>query len=240
MKFTRQSRCAMLIALLAGCFVCTLPLHAASVEVLSCQPATQKAHVTIALAGTASRDVKAVLSWQDGRQIQNLSMDRAGRIVLPRLQPGTYLVEASAPANQGGALCLEISPSKQERSTHFAISLHAMPPAPPTLDQLLTAAENQDPVLRLQQFKGVVTDPAKSVLSGATVEIRPKGVRGDFRTLTAPTDAEGHFSAHLPDGIYTAVFTAQGFGRQIIVFEIAKTGSSEELQVPLQIGFAAE
>ena len=50
------------------------------------------------------------------------------------------------------------------------------------------------------------------------------------------TDENGHFSAALSPGLYTAVFQSPGFQSQIVLFDLAQTADKRDLRVTLKVG----
>jgi hypothetical protein len=212
------------------------PASAVMVEVIPCQASSQRARITIDLNGKSAKDVRLILTTLENQPVQALSIDEFGIAVLPPLTPGKYLVSASAPENLGAALCVEISKKKWKQVSSFSLALKTLPPAPPTREELLSAAEDKPPRERIQQFRGVVVDPSGAAVSGIVIQIFPKGARDDARTAKATSDASGHFSVALPDGVYTAFLMSPGFRTEIVTFEITHAGTANGLRISLQIG----
>lgn len=239
---TRIRTCLGTVALVTASLFWAEPssANASVVEVLPCQASSQGARITIDLSGKSTKDVKVVVTTPENHFIQAVSMDETGLVVLPRLAPGKYLVTASAPDNQGGSICVEISKRKWKQVSSFSLTLKALPPDSLTLEQMLAAAENSTPSEHIQEFKGEVVDPSGAMVPGTSIQIFSRGVRvrDDARTVKMTTDVNGHFSVTLADGIYTALFVMPGFQIKIVTFEITHTGVVGGLRISLQIGMS--
>ena len=67
------------------------------------------------------------------------------------------------------------------------------------------------------------------------IKVIRKGTDGKTDVVRLKSDATGHFSAQLVDGIYIAFFTFAGFRTQIDPFEVTSQGS-KDLRIVLQLG----
>jgi hypothetical protein len=210
----------------------------ASIEVMTCQPSSQRARITIDLNGRLARDVKVVVTTLGYRHIKSLAVGQAGLVVLPRLSPAQYLVTASAQRNQSGSICLEMSDQKGSEISSFPLTLHPVPPPSPTLEQALRGAGKTAPSENIQQFNGVVVDPSGATISGTAIQIFPKGVRvsDDKRSIKVLSGSMGEFSVELTDGVYTALFMSPGIKQKIVTFEISRRGAASGLRITLQLG----
>jgi len=210
------------------------------VEVLNCATSSQGARITIDLRGKAAKDVKLVATTLENQLIQVLSIDDSGLAVMPPLAPAKYLVTASAPENLGGSICVEISKKKSKQVSSFSLALKPLSPNSLTIEQLLAAAGNDAPSEHIQEFKGLVVEPTGMGVSGTVIQIFPKGarLRDDARAVKVITDANGHFSAALADGIYTAFFATPGFQTKMLTFEISRQGTASDLRISLQLGMS--
>ena len=73
------------------------------------------------------------------------------------------------------------------------------------------------------------------MIPGVNIKVVRKGPADQTDVLRLRSDANGHFSAQLADGVYIAIFSMQGFRTEIVPFEVAPQGEKEML-VKLQIG----
>jgi hypothetical protein len=85
-------------------------------------------------------------------------------------------------------------------------------------------------------LRGVVRDPSRSVLPGATVQL--VGVSGV--AASAATRNDGSYEITAPAGMYTLRFELQGFGSQVFENWRMPAGSSVQQDVTLQVGGIAE
>jgi hypothetical protein len=228
-------------AVLAAAFLVLAEVAAAHtpvVEVLACQPSSQGARIRIDLNGMAAKDVRLIVTTLEDQLIQAVSIDGAGLAVLPALAPAKYLVTATAPENLGGSVCLEIATRKGKQTSSFSLTLKTLPPNSLTLEQILASSENNAPSEIIQEFKGVLVEPTGIGVSGAVVQIFPKGarVRDDAHSVRVITGATGQFSADLSDGIYIALFMSPGFQTKVVIFGISRAGHASDLRVWLQLG----
>ena len=214
--------------------------NTSEVEVLNCIASSQSAHIAIDLHGTLARDVKLVVTTLQNQLIQVLSIDDSGLAVLPPLAPAKYILTASAPENLGGSICVEISKKKPKQVRSFSLALKTLSPNTLTIEQMLVAAGNRAPSEHIQEFKGLVVEPTGTGVFGTVVQIFPRAarVRDDTRSVSVATDANGHFSAALSDGIYTALFMTPGFQTKTVTFEISHPGTANDLRISLQISMS--
>src|SRR5271168_4013443 len=94
---TACSQVAMMALLVVGGLFGAGVSRAGSVEVLSCEAAAQRAHVAVDLSGRAAGDVKVELRTPEYRLVETLKIDGSGRVLLPRLKTGRYIVTALGP-----------------------------------------------------------------------------------------------------------------------------------------------
>jgi len=153
--------------------------------------------------------------------------------VLPRLAPGKYYLTASAPGTYGASICVEVPKKQLKPVSSFSLALQT--PLNMLVPWLLTEAEKEAPTENIREFKGVVLDQSGGGVSGMIVQILPRGVREDARSIKTITDPNGQFAVHLADGIYTALFVFPEFHSEIVTFEITQTGTAKDLQVLLKI-----
>jgi hypothetical protein len=234
--------CLATAVLVAASLVVAEPscANTSEVEVLNCAASSQEAHITIDLHGKPTTDVNLTVTTLQSELVQVLSIDDSGLAVLPPLTPAKYLVTASAPENLGGSICVEISKKKSKQVSSFSLALKPLSPSSLSIEQMLAAAENSARSEHLQEFKGLVVEPSGMGVSGTVIQIFPRGARArdDARAVKAITDAKGHFSAALADGIYTALFMTPGFETKIVTFEISAQGTANGLRISLQLGIS--
>ena len=73
------------------------------------------------------------------------------------------------------------------------------------------------------------------MIPGANIKVVRRGSADKADALRLKSDANGHFSAQLTDGVYIAFFSSPGFRTEIVPFEVAAQGEKEML-VKLQLG----
>jgi 5-hydroxyisourate hydrolase-like protein (transthyretin family) len=157
-----------------------------------------------------------------------------GTVAPPALSPGEYCIVASADLNLVADLDLRVSSHFREKTSSFSMELVAG--RFPTWEQQLAAAEEMPVKDRLQNFSGVVRDPTGAAILGVAIEIIRKGTQGKERVGQLKSDRDGRFSTDLAEGAYLAVFLAQGFGTQLLPFEISKTQGGGDVRVRLELG----
>jgi len=97
-------------------------------------------------------------------------------------------------------------------------------------------AESKPVSQHVRRFEGMIVDPSGGPLPGAKIRVFPKGGTADAVLLEINADAEGHFSAPLPPGIYIAFVFMRAFRSGVMVFEIKGTGEPKNLEAVLQVG----
>jgi 5-hydroxyisourate hydrolase-like protein (transthyretin family) len=155
-----------------------------------------------------------------------------GTVAAPTLSPGVYRIVASADLNLIADLDLRVSSHSKEKTSSFSMELVAS--RFPTWEQQLAAAEQLPVKDRVQNFSGVVRDPSGAAIKDVSIEIIRKGGQGKERVARLKSD--GRFSTELAEGAYIAVFAAQGFGTQLLPFEVSKTQGGGDLRVRLEPG----
>ncbi|HEY1470197.1 MAG TPA: carboxypeptidase-like regulatory domain-containing protein [Candidatus Acidoferrum sp.] len=205
------------------------------VEVASCEPSSQNARISAFLDAKPAKGFKVIVFNSSGKPIQTLFANQKGVAVLPKLHPGRYTVQGVAANNMGGAVCLDISSQNTSLASAFSIDFRVMPPPPPTLKEMLSAAKNGQAGQHLRAFEGFVLDPSGAFVSGVTVQVFKKGSGGKKAIKILKTDGAGRFRAQLPDGVYVAVFQAPGFHTQVLATEIKHSNDVRELGITLQL-----
>ena len=161
-----------------------------------------------------------------------LTSDQQGGGTLPTLPRGKYLVMARSKPNLEDSLCLNISSNKLSGQT-LDLYLTAQPP---TFAERLAAAEASTDVSTMSELRGIVSDPIGSPIQKATVDVLIKGTQGKQHALKVHTDANGRFSADLPEGQYLLYVSGQGFSGCYRLVTILRSGNSAELKIKPQIG----
>jgi hypothetical protein len=223
--------------------VCTLALaglargKSAVVEVLIVEPSFQHVRILTLCNGRPLDNTKIEVFSQDEKRRLSLSTNKQGVAKFMLSPPGRYRIAADAAGGIGADLILAVSMGKGKNESSFTLNLAVRPPLPPTLEDKIVAAETAGGT-QLRQFQGIVVDPAGATIAQTKIDIFKKGSRGTVRSGQAESDAEGHFSATLPEGFYTAVFGIPGFSTHIVVFEItrdADPANAHSLRVSLQL-----
>jgi hypothetical protein len=240
MPFSVRDLNYLATAALAASGMCgAAPLRANSVvEVLTCQPSSQGARITVDLKGKSVKDVTLVITTLENQLVQSVALNDSGSAKLPPLPPGKYLVTASAPENLAAEMCVEIPHNKLKQLSSFSLVLQTQQPNALPIEAILITAEKNPPSEHIEEFKGIVVDPAGATIAGAEIEIFPKGarIRGDARAVKSKTNAEGQFSVPLAEGVYTALFMIPGFQTKVVTFEINHSSGADGLRVSLQMG----
>jgi hypothetical protein len=231
MNFRAIAACTLVSASLASA-------KPAEVQVLNVEPSFQHVRILTLYDGKPLQGVKLEVFSKDERRRLSLATNEQGIAKLSLSPPGRYRIAADAANGLGADLILAVSKGKGKKESSFTLNLAVRPPPPPSFEDKIVAAEKAGPV-RLRQFEGVVMDPSGGVVPQTRIGVFKKGSRGKLQIAKAESDASGHFFAHLSDGSYTALFSAQGLSTYIAVFEIAKDDDSADtagLRIVLQIG----
>jgi Carboxypeptidase regulatory-like domain len=205
--------------------------RAGSVEVLSCEAASQRAQVAVDLAGQPAKDVKVELRAFNARLVGTLKTDGSGRVALPQLKAGKYIVTARGTNQVVGSICVEVGKQNAQLGSSFTIAMKALAPAGLPLEL---------PKQRVERFRGTVVDQTGAGVAGARIVIVPTGSSGARQRKIVKTDKVGGFFLELADGKYSASFEGSGFRTVMMDFEVARGGSSDELRVVLPVGLATE
>jgi Carboxypeptidase regulatory-like domain len=176
--------------------------------------------------------------WGDLEPRFSVQVDSTkGRVRLPRLAEGHYLVVARAEQMLQATLYLGILPDGGNKTSTFSMQLSncALAENP---SEMLARAEQMPIRDRVHLFDGIVYDPSGATVAGAAIHVVRKGTEGKDRVAALKSDAKGHFSAQLQEGYYIAFFSMPGFRTTIAPFEVTKDGAGE-LRITLQVASTA-
>jgi hypothetical protein len=201
------------------------------------QPSSQNAEITVFLEGKPHGNVKLRVFTFDGHLRLSVFGDSKGIVKLPHLPAGKYCLTANAAPNLGASMCLDLSVRDSGLPKTFSMNLGYEHGVSTNLDYILDRAEEKAATERLQKFAGTVLDPSGSgaAIPHALVFVARHGSHHKAHPLKITADQDGHFSAQLHPGTYTAVFEFPAFVTEVVIFEIAPDGSQEGLRVTLQI-----
>jgi Carboxypeptidase regulatory-like domain len=225
----------VLAAAAVGLLLAGLAAAGSSVEVLRVLPSSQNPRITVLHNGNPLPAAKIAVFAADEQLRLSLSADEHGVVVLPPLPPARYHIAAAAADGLGADLVLVVSKHQKKKASSFSMDLFVRPPAPPTLEERIVAAESGPARERLREFKGIAVDPAGMGIPETRIEVLQEGSRGKVRVAITESDKSGHFSAQLPAGTYTVVFQVQGFSTRIQVLEITQTGDETDLRVHIEL-----
>ena len=221
---------------------------ASTCEVVSLTEQLSSPDVEITLRGaTSSKNVKVdVYPYKEGKSVYpdiwgdltplfSIPVDDAdGRLRLPKLGEGHYLVLARAEDTLKGSLYLSVVPGLANNVSEFSLQLSgcSMDESP---DAMVSRAEQMPIRDRLQTFRGTVSDTTGAAIVGAVVHVVRKGTQGKERVAHLRSDATGHYSAELQEGYYLVFFSEPGFHTVIAPFEVTKKGKKEDLRITLDV-----
>jgi hypothetical protein len=222
------------IALIAAwCLLSAVVAASAAVQVEALRPQESSCNVRIAvvLEGKPVKGAKVEFCKTPGDQsCVSVPANADGIATVHRLGAGNYYVVASIEDEVNDSLYLHVGSSRKEAS--FSIDLSRSY----RQSQVFMAAAAQLPVRdRVQGFRGSVQDPSGAFIQGVNIKIIQKGTDGKSDVVRLKSDATGHFSSPLADGIYIAFFAFAGFRSQIVPFEVTSQGS-KDLPIVLQLG----
>jgi hypothetical protein len=218
--------------IVASCLMLAAPAVASSVEVraLKQQASSRRVRVAVSLNGRPATGANVDFCTAGDKPCVTVLAGKNGIAASPRLSDGDYVVTASIDDVSGGDLFLHVS--RKGKTSAFSIDLTESFRAA----QDYRAAADKQPILAtLQVFQGLPRDPSGATIAGANINIVRRGSENHAIIQRVKTDATGHFSVTLDDGMYVAFFSCPGFRSEIIPFEIAPQGS-KELFVKLQLG----
>jgi len=217
----------------ACCLLLAVVACAESVEVgtLKPQESSRNVRITVLLKGKALKLARVSFCTVTGAIACFSAYTGNHGVAVPHaLALTTYHVVALFEDGLSSDLYLHISP--QGKATAFTMDLT---PAFKTAQALLTAAEKLPVREIVREFTGSLQDPSGAMIPGANIKVVRRGSADKADALRLKSDANGHFSAQLTDGVYIAFFSSPGFRTEIVPFEVAAQGEKEML-VKLQLG----
>ena len=193
-----------------------------------------------------------------------LIADDKGEVVLPELSPGRYSISASpssgAPYGTSFEVCLEPCPDDGLETTDLIVEsldgetrtidrdsmglselwMDIGPAQDPSWARSIAAAEREPITQSMMELNGVVQDRTGAVIPGAWVDVVAKGTQGKKHVASFRADSAGRFSAKLAEGDYLIFVAAPGFRIHAIPITIVAKGSTDKLEVVLDVGNVTE
>jgi hypothetical protein len=216
--------CCLLLAVIAG---------AESVEVgtLKPQESSRSVRIAVVLNGKPVKLATVNFCTVTGAQACFSANTGDDGVAVPHaLALTTYHVVALFEDGLTSDLYLHVS--SQGKATSFSMDLT---PSFKAAQAVLAAAEKLPIREIVREFTGSLQEPWGAMIPGANIKVVRKGSADNRDVMRLKSDANGHFSAQLADGVYIAFFSSPGFRTGIVPFEVAAQGEKEML-VKLQIG----
>ena len=213
-----------------------------SLEVVHLEPSNQKAKIVTLLGGRSQKGIKldvyrySLGSGKESAPLVSLTSDDDGTVITPVLPIGEYHFVAAGEHNLRADLYLDIPMKSGDGISSFSMELFD---TYPTMDQKWAAADELPVNDRLGTFNGTIHDFSGAMVPGVKIEVVNKGTSGKQRITEITSAPDGRFSAQLPEGVYIALFSIDGFRSVFTPFEIAKQ-SSGHLSILLQLGKVSE
>jgi hypothetical protein len=219
--------------MIACCLLSAILAMGSCVKVEQAKPlkSSSQVRIVVSLEGHPASRVTVDFCRNGGRSCRTAVTGDDGVAAAPLLTLGDhYSVVAMLDDGAAGSLLLQVSDIGKATTT-FSIdvtgSFHAT--------QNGLAASDGLPIReRLQAFQGLLRDASGAMIAGASVKIMLKRSADHAVVQRFKSDATGHFSARLEDGMYIAFFLLPGFRTQVVPFEIAAQGK-KELLIKLQV-----
>jgi len=218
----------------------TAAANAPEIEVVQYQASGREVRLAINSNGKPATDVKIAVLTKDDQLLYSLSSHDQSVVSLPTFAPGKYHVAVSNNEGLRADIFLIVSVKKGNTRSEFTMELTVKPPPPPSFEEYLSTVEKMPASETLEKFAGTVRDPSGASIRGCQVRIFEKGFRDNQHTINLISDDDGHFSATLADGSYTAVFLIAGFRTRFQRFEMLPGGNRKEVPVRLEIGAITE
>lgn len=231
-----SSRSIKTAAIAALCLIMgsTARPECVTVEELKPQEASSHVRIAVVLGNMPLRGVKVDFNQPTSQSLYSVSTDENGIATPHELAPGDYNVVATL--NDGVSTSLWLRVVGNRGATVLSMDLTR---ATQQVQQALEAAQKKAEEMPIREhvrvFQGSVVDPTGAFVPGTKITVVRKGSPGKTVVLQIKSDAAGHFSAQLDEGLYIAFFSVQGFRTAIVPFELTKDGSGD-LRVSLTIG----
>jgi Carboxypeptidase regulatory-like domain len=182
------------------------------------------AQVAVMLQGKPVRGATVEFLPKSGSPV-SFTTDENGFARPEGLAFGRYRVTASHDGNESDVREVDVTDIAALAPT---VTLRFDLPLEPEIPKDLPAGP------RIQKFEGLVSDASGAVIPGAKVRVMRR-TEGQPFVVEVKADANGRFSAELPEGSYIGLFFARAFQRRVVPFEVTKEGS-QSLSVQLQVG----
>jgi len=218
-----------------------LPLVCAGLSFGECvEVSTQKAlpssgnvRVTAFLEGRPRAGATVEVFLTDKEHVASLRTDIRGVAVLPQHKPGFYSILAASGEDFHADLYLQVTENPKEAASAFPMEL--LPFTFHDTQSALRTAETMPVNEKLQEFKGVVEDQSGAVVPKASIWTIRRGDATNEKLTRIKADESRHFSSSLPGRIYVVLLQAQGFRKEILVFEIARDRQAKELHALVKV-----
>jgi hypothetical protein len=237
---------AAFFLLLASSAIAACPVGVAGPRLLY-QRSSRHISLTVLSGGQPAKDVLVEVTptgkAKAGQAPLVLASGEDGRVSLPDLSAGKYVIGALAADRGRAQLLLHVTRNRKDK-TNFEMALEV--PAQYTewrsgnlpAGALAEACDRDSCLshldLQIQKFAGVATDPTGSVIPATEITILRNGP-GNKRVIKIESDQHGRFSAELEAGTYVAYFRASAFRTEIVPFGVAAQGA-EEVRIKMLVG----
>jgi hypothetical protein len=203
------------------------------------RPSKQNAHVWVTVDGKPAARLPIRLEitlFPSGKKSETqFTTDEYGAFNLPRLAVGQNCVTADAEPRLNASMCLDVTAAHDSTATEFHLELTALPPPPPTLEELVKQHKKSPIELSSSAFVGTVTDQTAAGIMKAEITVFRRDAVAKSDHLKIQADEDGKFTAVLEPGTYTMVVMAQGFSTRFVGVEIKQDAPKEEMSIELKI-----
>jgi hypothetical protein len=226
--------------------------RAGSVQVQPIQDCTRQPRITVLRDGKPAAgilvEVYQPVEHPTAAHYQNrvgatLRTDAKGEVVLPKLPPQVMVFVVARWASGSittpdleASLGIRYFPEDPESDAHFTMDLRPYPNELQSLEQTARAAEAKPIAERVQQFGGVVVDPAEATIRDVWIRVARLHVTGIRSVREMRTDTNGHFGTLMPAGDYVAIFNGAGFQGTVLAVTIDPAAKQSEMRILLRPG----
>ena len=204
--------------------------------VVEARPSSRNARIIVLHDGIPQGNTHLSITVQGQDGLRELASDPNGTAMLKDLPIGTTCILATSKNNLRADLCLEVSKQSPREISSFNMSLLPGAPPPPSMEDLIRAAEKTLPLERVRKLDGIVQDPSGAVIPNAIVDIYKRGSYPQGLLSKLRTNQEGRFAVSLNPGSYTAIVQMPGFRTDFVIIEISPENQVGEVRKILQIG----